>query len=200
MDIAVLTFDGFNELDSFVVASLLNRGGLKAWITTPGDRATSRFGVEVAGQKPLSFAREADAVVIGSGMRTREHVANPAIVGELRLDPGRQMIATQCSGALFLPALGLVQPGQTVCTDMYTAPDVRAAGLKVSEGAFTAAGNVASAGGCLSSPYIASWMIGRALGADAVRSTILSVAPVGEEEAWIARALAAIGLGEPVAA
>ena len=38
MQIAVLTFDGFNELDSFVASAILNRmrpKGWKAHITSP---------------------------------------------------------------------------------------------------------------------------------------------------------------------
>jgi hypothetical protein len=38
MQIAVLTFDGFNEIDSFVAAHILNRlrpKGWKAFITSP---------------------------------------------------------------------------------------------------------------------------------------------------------------------
>ena len=44
MQIAVLTFDGFNELDSFVAAAILNRmkpQGWKAHITCPTPEVTS---------------------------------------------------------------------------------------------------------------------------------------------------------------
>ena len=41
MQIAILTFDGFNELDSFVALSLLNRvHGWRATICAPNDRVT----------------------------------------------------------------------------------------------------------------------------------------------------------------
>ena len=39
MQIAVLTFDGYNELDSFIAAAILNRVKAKGWkahITSPG--------------------------------------------------------------------------------------------------------------------------------------------------------------------
>ena len=38
MEIAILTFDGFNELDSFVAAGIMNRLNAKGWkaqITAP---------------------------------------------------------------------------------------------------------------------------------------------------------------------
>ena len=50
MQIAVLTFDGFNELDSFIAASILNRMRSKGWkahITSPTEQVTSMNGVTV---------------------------------------------------------------------------------------------------------------------------------------------------------
>ena len=79
MQIAVLTFDGFNELDSFVAAAILNRLHAKGWaahITSPTPEVTSMNGLVVRRQKPLAFASEADAVIIGSGRKTRE-IASP---------------------------------------------------------------------------------------------------------------------------
>jgi transcriptional regulator GlxA family with amidase domain len=194
MDIAVLTFEGFNELDSFVVAALLNRAGQNAFITTPAERVKSMWGVEIAGQKPLEFANQADAVVIGSGPGTRRVVKDPAMLARLKLDPGRQMIASQCSGVLILHALGLVSAGQAVCTDLSNAERVGELGLTMSDQPFIARGNVATAGGCLASQYIAAWLVERASGAKAARDMIWYAAPVGEKDAYADRALAAAGI------
>ena len=57
---------------------------------------------------------------------------------------------------------------------------------------FVARGNVATAGGCLSSPYLAAWFIARLAGVEAARSVIGHVAPVGEREACVARTMANI--------
>ena len=119
MQIAVLTFEGFNELDSFIASAMLNRvkqPELKALIVCPSDKVASMNGVVVHSQAPLSFAREADAVIVGSGVGTRELVRSPGIMAELRLDPKRQVIAAQCSGALVLAKLGLLA-GVPACTD-----------------------------------------------------------------------------------
>jgi len=73
MKIAVLTFDAFNEIDSFVSAALLNRlsgRGWRAFITGATDQVTSRNGIIVEVQKRLEFASEADAVTFGSGMQS----------------------------------------------------------------------------------------------------------------------------------
>jgi transcriptional regulator GlxA family with amidase domain len=198
MDIAVLTFEGFNELDSFVVAALLNRAGQNAFITTPSPRVKSMWGVEIAGQKPLEFAAEADAVVIGSGPGTRRVVKEAQILERIRLDPSRQMIASQCSGVLILHALGLVSAGQAVCTDLSNAERVAELGMTMSDQPFVARGNVATAGGCLASQYIAAWIVERAAGAKAARDMIWYAAPVGEKDVYADRALAAAGIGETV--
>ena len=106
----------------------------------------------------------------------------------LRLDPGRQLIGAQCSGTLVLAKLGLLQ-GVAACTDLTTAPWVEEAGVSVLDQPFVARGNVATAGGCLSSQYLACWLIARLEGVDAARSAMHYVAPVGEKEAYVSRAM-----------
>ncbi len=194
MQIAVLTFDGFNELDSFVAAAILNRmkpQGWKAHITAPTDEVTSMNGVTVRRQKPLSFAAEADAVIIGSGTRTREIAADPDLLAQIRLDPSRQLIAAQCSGTLILARLGLVD-GVPACTDLTTKPWVVEAGVNVIDAPFFANGDVATAGGCLASQYLAAWMILRGAGRQAAQDAIRYVAPVGEKEAWVERTMGVV--------
>lgn len=191
MRIAVLTFDGFNELDSFVAAAILNRmraKGWKAYITTPDAEVTSMNGVTVRGEQPLEFAAEADAVIIGSGIRTREIAADAALLGRIGLDPARQLIGAQCSGTLLLAKLGLIG-SLPACTDLTTKPWVIEAGVNVIDAPFHAAGNIATAGGCLASQYLAAWMLLRAAGRAEAEAAIHYVAPVGEKELYVQRAL-----------
>ncbi|HEV3007437.1 MAG TPA: DJ-1/PfpI family protein [Burkholderiales bacterium] len=195
MRIAVLTFEGFNELDSFIASAMINRvqqPELKALIVCPAENVASMNGVVVHSQAPLSFAREADAVIVGSGIGTRELVRTPKIMAELRLDPGRQVIAAQCSGALVLAKLGLLA-NVPACTDSKTKPWVEEAGVEVLDQPFVAHGNVATAGGCLASHYLAAWVIARLAGWKAADSVVHYVAPVGEKQAYVERARAAIG-------
>ena len=194
MQIAVLTFDGFNELDSFVAAAILNRmksAGWQAHITSPAAEVTSMNGVTVQRQKPLEFAGEADAVLIGSGVRTREIVNDQALLGRLALDPSRQLIGAQCSGTLLLAKLGFIGD-LPACTDLTTKPWVVEAGVQVIDAPFVAHGNVATAGGCLASQYLAAWMIARGASAQDARNAIHYVAPVGEKELYVERALSVV--------
>lgn len=189
MQIAILTFDGFNEIDSFVASAILNRmrgSGWIAHIATPTPTVTSMNGVTIEGQRPIDFAEEADAVLIGSGIRTREVAADPAMLARIRLDPARQLIGAQCSGTLILARLGLIGT-LPACTDLTSKPWVIEAGVDVIDAPFVAHGNVATAGGCLASQYLAAWTIARGASVEAAAEAIRYVAPVGEKEATVAR-------------
>ena len=191
MHIAILTFDGFNELDSLIALGILNRIRKADWRVTlcsPTPTVTSMNGVTVHAQSRLSDANEADAIVIGSGVRTREVVEDRSIMDALRLDPARQLIGAQCSGTLILAKLGLLG-SVPACTDLTTKPWVQAAGVRVLEQPFYAEGNVATAGGCLASQYLAAWIIARTVGIEEAENAISYVAPVGEKDAYVTRAM-----------
>jgi transcriptional regulator GlxA family with amidase domain len=145
-------------------------------------------GVVVHAQSTLTEARTADAVIVGSGVRTRELVGDQSIMSQLALDPARQLIGAQCSGTLMLAKLGLLV-GAPACTDLKTKPWVQEAGVDVLNQPFFARGNVATAGGCLASQYLAAWIIVRTEGEEAARNALLYVAPVGEKEEYVARAM-----------
>ena len=190
MRIAVLTFEGFNELDSFVASSMLNRvkrPELQTLIVCPAERVASMNGVVVQSQAALSFAREADAVIVGSGRGTRGVVSDPGLMGELGLGPSRQIIGAQCSGALVLAKLGLLAD-VPACTDSTTKPWVEEAGVRVLEQPFVAHGNVATAGGCLASHYLAAWVFARLAGWSVAESVVHYVAPVGQKLEYVERA------------
>lgn len=194
MQIAILTFDGFNELDSFIAAGILNRmrsQGWKASITCPADEVTSMNGVTVRAEQPLEFAASADAVLFGSGIKTREIAQDAGLLARLRLDPARQLIGAQCSGTLLLAKLGLLGSAPA-CTDLTTKPWVVEAGVRVLDQPFFADGNIATAGGCLASQYLAAWILLRGAGAQAMRDALHYVAPVGQKEEYVTRAERAV--------
>ena len=194
MQIAILTFDGFNELDSFIAAAILNRMKGKGWaahITSPTPEVTSLNGVTIQRQKPIAFALEADAVLIGSGIGTRGVAADPAMLSQLALDPARQLVGAQCSGTLLLAKLGLIGD-LPACTDLTSKPWVIEAGVEVLDAPFVAHGNVATAGGCLASQYLAAWAIARLGSIGDAEDAIHYVAPVGQKQAYVRQAMEAI--------
>ena len=191
MHIAILTFQGFNELDSFVALGVLNRIKKPDWRVTlccPESSVTSMNGVTVRGQSTLAEIPSADAVIVGSGIKTREIVNDINIMSALRLDPARQLIAAQCSGTLILAKLGLLAD-VPACTDLTTKPWVREAGVEVLNQPFYASGNVATAGGCFASQYLAAWIIARTQGEEAAKEALHYVAPVGEKDVYVSRVM-----------
>jgi transcriptional regulator GlxA family with amidase domain len=204
MLIAIVTFEGFNEIDSLVALNILGRAlrpGGRVVIASNTPKITSMNGLCVHAQATLADARAADAVIVGSGVRTLAIAEDEELMSQLAFDPGRQLIGAQCSGALLLARLGLLS-GVAACTDSTTKPWVEKAGVEVLQQPFNARGNVATAGGCLASVYLASWMIARTQGLQAAETALSYVAPVGERDDYTARAVAAIApyLPQPVRA
>lgn len=191
MHIAILTFDGYNELDSLIAYGILNRVKRPGWrvsIASPTVQVQSMNGLVLQAQATLADACAADAVIVGSGMKTRDVVADPALMAQLKLDPARQLLGAQCSGTLVLAKLGLLG-AVPACTDLITKPWVQEAGVEVLDQPLFASGNVATAGGCLASTYLAAWVLARLEGVDAAQSALHYVAPVGEKEAYVQRAM-----------
>jgi transcriptional regulator GlxA family with amidase domain len=204
MHISILTFDGFNELDSLIAFGILHRIKKPDWrvsIAGPTTRLRSMNGLDIASHITLEEAGRADAVLVGSGIKTREVVASEEIMARLQLDPSRQLLGAQCSGTLILAKLGLLDK-VPACTDLTTKPWVQEAGVEVLNQPFFARGNLATAGGCLASSYLAAWVIARLEGIDAAQSAIHYVAPVGEKDEYVARMMENIAqfLPEPVVA
>ena len=192
MNIAILTFEGFNEIDSFVSHHILTRvSDLKVAIACPSESVTSTNGVRVSAQQPLEFANDADAVLFGGSPRSRQIVEDRAIMSRLKLDPSRQLIGSQCAGAWFLAKLGLLET-RPVCTNLNARPHLEGMGIRVLDRPFVATGNVASAGGCLASPYLAAWVLLRLLGREAAETALTAVAPVGEKKQYVSGILGVV--------
>ncbi|NKB61843.1 MAG: AraC family transcriptional regulator [Gammaproteobacteria bacterium] len=194
MNIAILTFNGFNELDSFIASSILNRmkgTGYNVQITCPSEEVTSMNGVTVKAQQPLEFANTADVVLFGSGILTRDIGKDSSILRRFQLDSKRQIICAQCSGTLLLAKLGVLGD-LPACTDLISKPWVVEAGVNVIDRPFTAKDNIATAGGCLASQYLASWIIAKLSGIESAAQAIHYVAPVGEKEATVQHTLSIV--------
>tara|TARA_R110001583_G_scaffold18667_8_gene74072 strand:+ start:5250 stop:5846 length:597 start_codon:yes stop_codon:yes gene_type:complete len=194
MNIAILTFDGFNELDSFIAAGIINRMKDFGWnvqITCPSASVTSMNGLTIQAQQALEFANTADAVVFGSGLLTREIAKDNHILSRLSLNPNQQLICGQCSGTLLMSVLGLLED-IPACTDLTTKPWVIEFGVEVLKLPFYAKGNIATAGGCLASQYLAAWIINKLADKASAQAAIHYVAPVGEKESSVNHCMSVI--------
>ena len=191
MHVAILTFEGFNEIDSFVALNILGRvPGCRPELCGPTPTVCSGNGVTVS-VADLERASNADAVLVGSGKLTRQIIRDKELMTRIRLHPKHQLVGSQCSGALILATLGLLQD-QPVCTDNDTRPSLEDSGIEVLDRSFHCVENVATAGGCLASHYLATWVIWRLRDRKAAEDALRYVVPVGEEAAYINRALSVV--------
>lgn len=199
MRIALVAFDGFDDLSVFVALGLLNRIGAPGWkagLAAPATHITSMHGLTVVAQHPLEFANEADAVVFCGGLYGRAIAENSALLDRLQLDPVRQLVAAHDSGTLLLARLGLLAD-LPACADAATKPWLVEAGVRVDDAAFHARGPVATAGGPLGVQYLAAWLMLRGAGLDAAARALQLVAPVGEKAAFVERVLAVVAPAVP---
>ena len=183
--VGIITLPGFNEIDSFVATRMIHSvPELSIQLIGPDATAVSMAGVEVATPGDWESLRSCSAAIFGSGMQTFEHIENGPMMDEIKANVDElQFVGSQCSGAAFLHRLGLLN-GEAVCTDRLTAPKLEAVGLEVRIDAFHDTGRVATSGGCLSSSYLAYWVIDRLSGRAAADQALAYVVPIGEEAAY----------------
>ena len=195
MQIAIVTFDQFTDVDVYLPWDLLNRVRRPDWqvcILADAPRVTSRTGLGLDVQGELSEARGADAVIVTSGDRTRALSKDAAFLDRLQLDPSRQLIGSMCSGALILAAKGLLT-GLTATTYPTAWRELEAFGAKAVQEPFVAHGRIATAAGCLAAQDLAGWVIETLTDRRTRELALRSVQPVGRglsfEDAEAIRAL-----------
>jgi transcriptional regulator GlxA family with amidase domain len=184
MRIALLAFDGFDELELGLLSGLLNRlstQGWKAEVASVAQQITSINGVTLHAPQPLEYASEADAVVFVGNIYARAMAENSALLDRLQIDPVRQLVGAQGSGSLLLARLGLLG-GSPACADAHTKPWLTEAGVRVVEEPFHAGGPVATAGGGLAATYLAAWLMLCGAGEEAAAQALQSAAPGADRE------------------
>ena len=188
--VAIVVFDGFSELDTFITFGLLNRLGAAGWkaeLAGPSTHITSMGGVNVEVAQPLEFANEAEAVVFPGGLYTRAIAENSAVVDRLQLDPVRQLVGGVCAGTLLIARLGLLGD-MPAATDAANKPWLVQAGVRaVDDSPFIARGPVATAGGALAAHHLATWLVWKRAGLDLAMQALNQAAPAGERDDWAER-------------
>ena len=180
--VGIVTLPGFNEIDSFVATRMIHSvPDLEIKLIGPAATAVSMAGVEVATPGDWTSLGTCAAAIFGSGAQTFEHIENQPMMDAMRANVSDvRFVGSQCSGAAILHRLGMLD-GQEVCTDNLTAPKLRAIGVSVRVDPFHETGRIATAGGCLSSAYLAYWIIDRLAGRESADLALSYVVPIGEE-------------------
>lgn len=191
MNIAILTFQGFNEIDSLVAFRMLKWLDKDDWnikICCPEAEVISMGGLAIRSQGMLEDANKADAVIIGSGFMTRDIIKDKSIMNRINLNPDCQIIGAQCSGVLMLAKLGLLGD-VPACTDSNTKPWVQETGIKILNQPLFAKDNIATAGGCLSSVYLGAWVIAKLDHLETAKKALHYFAPTGEKDEFVDKAI-----------
>lgn len=186
MKIVILCFDGFTDIDVFLPWDLLNRvrlvGGVTNWevkIIGTTDNHISMAGLSIPISGSLEEIIDADAVLIASGVGVQKLITDDTYLGNLKLNPEKQLIGSMCSGALLLGALGLLT-GKKATTYPTVVHQLETYGVNVVEESFVQEGNIATAAGCLAAQELVSWMIRLLLDEKMVHKVFESVQPVGQ--------------------
>ena len=182
MNVAIIVFDKFTDVDLWLMWDLLNRVRLENWqvrILGDKDSHVSATGISISMHGKIEEANRADAVLFVSGQGTREKMRDENWLKRFNLNPEKQFIGSICSGSLILAALGLLK-GKTATTYPTSKIALEGFGVEVVEKPIVVNGNVATAGGCLALQYLCGWTIENLVGQDWRELVLKSVQPVGE--------------------
>ena len=185
--LAIVAFDGFTDIDVFLHWDLLKRVGQlfpeehPEWdvrLLGTAESHVSKGGLEIAMHGAIEQAAEADAVLHASGKATRGMMWDLDYLSRLALDPSRQLVASQCSGALVLGACGVLE-GLTATTHPSARPALEELGVTVVAEPFVAHERVATAAGCLAGVELSRWLIAKLADPETAEACIGSASPIG---------------------
>lgn len=182
--VTIVAFDKFTDIDVFLAWDLFNRvrfcdKTLVVKIVGSKEQHVSVCGLPVKPHDSLAACHTADIVFFASGPGTRQLINDPEILKQLKLDPGKQVICSICSGALILAALGLLN-GLTATTYPTAVDELRSFGVEVEDKPLVTHGNIATAAGCLAAIDLAGWAIEKVWGSEVREDVIASVQPMGK--------------------
>ncbi|MGD9535853.1 MAG: DJ-1/PfpI family protein [Alphaproteobacteria bacterium] len=200
MQISIIGFDRFTDIDVFMPWDLLNRArtaGARDWqvrILGKTDHVTSVAGLRIPTHGRLDETARSDAVIVASGVGIEDCLKDEEFLDALVLDEGRQLIGSMCAGAVILAHKGLLA-GRTATTyPTYMERLAQYPGVRPVDEPFVRHGNVATAGGCLAAQLLCQWMMETLAGPEVSEAVLASILPVGEG----CKAFA--GWGDPAAA
>jgi transcriptional regulator GlxA family with amidase domain len=182
MQISIIAFDNFTDIDIFFLWDVLNRVKSPDWqvkILGDKDHHISSTGLTIPMHGHLSESSASTAVLFASGKGTRDKINDQQYLKSFNLDGSRQLIGSMCSGALILAAMGLLS-GKSATTYPSAKILLEGYGVNVVEQPFVCEGNIATAAGCLAAQYLTGWVIERLIGKQMRETVLKSISPVGE--------------------
>nr|AIA12739.1 Putative amidotransferase [uncultured bacterium] len=186
----IVTFDKFTDIDIFLAWDLLNRvkfrdKDFQVKIVGTGVSHKSVCGLDLATHGFVEECNDADLVFFGSGPGTRIVIKDKVYLDRFKLNPGRQIICSMCSGALIIAALGHLK-GLSATTYPTAFAALKSYGVEVLEDKHLVThGNIGTAAGCLAAVDLVGWAIEKLYDGKVREDVIASVLPIGQGQVCI---------------
>jgi transcriptional regulator GlxA family with amidase domain len=201
MRIAVVVFDGFDELDAIGPLEVLRNAATMGGADLSVDLVALDGAAEVTGSHGLVVRPDGrldpdgtDLLVIpGGGWNDRgaqgawaeaERGELPAAIAAAHR--AGAVVATVCTGAMLATAAGLTR-GRPAVTHHGAIEDLRGAGAEVIEARVVDDGDLVTAGGVTSGIDMALWLVERHFGADLATAVAAEIEHPRHGEVWRAR-------------
>src|SRR5829696_4049609 len=204
MRVAVVVFEGFDELDAIGPLEVLRNAAAMgatdlsvALVALDGAaEVTGSHGLRVRTDGRLDPDRTDLLVVPGGGWNDRgahgawaeaERGELPAAIAAAA--EGGAVVATVCTGAMLAATAGLTR-GRPAITHHGAVEDLRASGAQVVEARVVDDGDLVSAGGVTSGIDLALWLVERHFGADLAEAVAAELEHPRHGEVWRGQGLA----------
>jgi transcriptional regulator GlxA family with amidase domain len=201
MRIAVMVFDGFDELDAIgpleVLRNAASMGGVDLEVELVcldgAAEVTGSHGLRVRPDGRLDRDRTDLVVVPGGGWNDRaprgayaeaERGELPAAIAAAHENGA--VVATVCTGAMLATAAGLTT-GRPAVTHHGALEELRASGAEVVEARVVDDGDLVTAGGVTSGIDLALWLVERHFGAGLAEAVAAEMEHPRHGEVWRAR-------------
>lgn len=178
MNVQIVIFDGFDELDAIVPHEIWHmarelKPEVEVQLVTPNGfkEVTAANGLQVHAQAQLAAKRPDILVVPGGGWITRSAAGAwveaqrgtlPMKIGQLHRDG--VVMASVCTGAMLLATAGLLK-GRAATTNRGALDELAGLGAQVVRARVVDDGDVVTAGGITSGLDLTLWLVERFLGA-----------------------------------
>jgi transcriptional regulator GlxA family with amidase domain len=206
MRIAIVVFEGFDELDAIGPLEVLRQAAVAGadleveLVTLDGAaEVTGSHGLRVRPDGRLDQGRTELLVVPGGGWTDRsphgawaeaERGELPAAIAAAHR--AGAAVATVCTGAMLATAAGLTQ-GRPAVTHRGALDELRASGAQVVEARVVDDGDLVTAGGVTSGIDMALWLVERHFGAQLADAVAAEIEHPRQGGVWRARPASAAG-------
>ncbi|MDQ0268199.1 DJ-1/PfpI family protein [Cytobacillus purgationiresistens] len=183
MEVAIVAFDEFTDIDVFLPWDILNRVKLPGWIVQIYGTSESHIsvtGLTVPVHMPIDELSHADAVLFASGPGTRKLYQDEQYLKRINVNPSEQLVTSMCSGALLLGALGLLD-GKRATTYPTVKEELAQFNVNIVEESLVVENNIATAAGCLAAQDLSFWIIEKLTNENVKNEVWQTIQPIGQK-------------------